>query len=163
MGELIAPELLAGLEAETDKVQSGKQALNEPIKRTSGLMEFVQQAFAQAFNKKFGLRISSFSQSDKEEVVVAAGDEDEVEAEMRKLVDLFVDISNVWPDVLSQSYGGSSADFLEFRTQLVPETLETLQELTAARDEPALARQLAGAKSYYDEAIRTARAGKSES
>src|SRR5690242_9785407 len=116
MTELFDPAILAWLKEDAKALEAGIESLDDPVRRSSRLMSFIEQAFAQSFRNRFGLEIMSFTQGDKDEVLIAARDA-KVEQPQKRLVDLYVDVCNVWPDVLSQSYGGSTADFLEFRTE----------------------------------------------
>jgi hypothetical protein len=154
MAELFEPKILERLKEETASLNAkkSKKALDDPIGRDSGLMEFIEQAFAQTFLKKLDLEITSFTQASKDEVVIATR-EAELAAPLQELVDLYVDICNMWPDVLSQAYGGSSADFFEFRTQAVPETLGALKALSEAYDDKELTDALKTAKKNYDDAV----------
>lgn len=154
MAELFNAQILDWLEKNAKALEAGAESLDAPIRRHSTLMSFVEQAFAQSFRNRFGLDIMSFTQSDKDEVLIAA--RDAKDRSPQKLVDLYVDVCNVWPDVLSQSYGGSTADFLEFRTETVPELLATLTDLSRELG-GALTERLDGAAHAYKRALGVAR------
>lgn len=155
MAELFNPSILSWLEEDATALIAGKESLDDPVRRSSKLMSFVEQAFAQSFRNRFGLDIMSFTQGDKDEVLIAAR-EARVEQPQKRLVDLYVDICNVWPDVLSQSYGGSTADFLEFRTETVPELLNALSQLSAEHG-GSLTQDLDKAARAYKVALKAAR------
>jgi hypothetical protein len=155
MADLFDPKILRWLEDDAKALEAGAETLDSPIRRHSNLMSFVEQAFAQSFRNRFGLDIMSFTQGDKDEVLIAAR-EAKVRSPQKRLVDLYVDVCNVWPDVLSQSYGGSTADFLEFRTETVPELLTALTGLSKDLGGP-LTEKLDGAARAYKRALEVAR------
>jgi hypothetical protein len=155
MAELFDPEILRWLEADAEMLTAKKERLDAPVRRSSKLMSFVEQAFAQSFQRRFGLEIKSFTQGDKDEILIAAR-EAKGGPPQKRLIDLYVDICNVWPDVLSQSYGGSTADFLEFRTETVPEILAVLKELSADSVGP-LTKRIEEATNAYKDAVEIAR------
>jgi hypothetical protein len=152
MTDLFDPNILRWLEDEARALREGIEDWDEPVRRNSGLMSFVEQAFAQSFRHRFGIDIMSFTQSDKDEVLIAAREAD-LSQPHKRLIDLYVDVCNVWPDVLSQSYGGSTADFLEFRTETVPHILTALKEV-AAESDATLTERLADATRAYETALK---------
>jgi hypothetical protein len=159
MAEPVDPGIFSWLEADADRLKTGQERLDEPVRRNSDLMTFVEQAFAQSFRRRLGVEILSFTQNEKDEVLIATRDSDSDGAQKR-LVDIYVDVCNAWPDVLSQSYGGGTADFFEFRTETVPALLSVLESLSGDAESSEWTRRLKTATRAYNEALQALRDSK---
>jgi hypothetical protein len=149
------PGALTGVLSEAKALETGDHGIETPLGRDSPLLEFVQLAFDQVFRSELGVGIANFSQAEKEEVVLLAEKKSGGPA-VEGLLNLYVDVCNLWPDVLSFAYGGTSTDFLEFRTDLVPSLLGELDQLASAKNEEQLAETVKGAISTYSDAIAKA-------
>lgn len=146
-------ELLSVLDDETTALEKRSTALDAPLGRTSSLLEFVQQAFTQVFRSELGIEITGFTQNSKEEAVFL---EERIEDPVvDALLDSYVDLCNMWPDVLSPYYGGSPTDFLEFRTEFLPVLLYELRQLAEKRGWEVGAAKLRAAEERYERAIET--------
>jgi hypothetical protein len=153
MADPADPKILSWLEAEAERLKSREEKLDEPVRRNSDLMTFVEQAFAQALRRRLGVEIFSFTQNEKDEVLIAARDIGS-KGPQKRLVDVYVDVCNAWPDVLSQSYGGGTADFFEFRTETVPALLSVLESLSGDDEGSEWSRKLKAATRSYNEALQ---------
>lgn len=120
-------------------------------------MEFATEAFNQYFRAQLGVGVSGFSQADMDEVLFAASPERDSGSAIYRLVQLYVDFCSSWPDVLNVSYGGSPADFREFRSELIPSLLSSLAEVSEEGHEAAVTAAIEKAKDAYDEAVEEAR------
>ena len=157
--EIIKAEILAAVRSEGEQLESQERSLDDPLGKDSALMEFVEESFNQALHSQLGVGVSGFSQTDKEEalyMIEKVGDEKGGEGRVDDLVRLYIDACNMWPDVLSEAYGGSAADFLEFRTELVPSLLETLRDLAVDEGETDLGKEIEITWTSYAKAIATA-------
>lgn len=151
------PKQLAAVEEEARNLEEHERLLDAPLSSSEDLMDFATEAFNQYFRAQLGVGVSGFSQADKEEVLYAAAPDRDVELPLYALVRLYVDFCNRWPDVLNLAYGGSPADFREFRGELVPSLLATLHEVSEENGEPAVTAAIAKAMAAYDAAIEGAR------
>ncbi len=152
------PKQLDAVEAEAQNLREHKTFIDTPLSGSEALMDFATEAFNQNFRTQLNVGIDSFSQSDKEEVLFVAGTDHDEDLPIYDLVRLYVDFCNRWPDVLNISYGGSSADFREFRAELMPRLLTTLLEVAKEHgDDPEESARIDRAKADYEEALKEAR------
>jgi hypothetical protein len=152
------PKQLDVVEAEAQSLRKHKTFIDTPLSGSEDLMDFATEAFNQNFRTHLNVGIDSFSQSDKEEVLYVAGTDPDEDLPIYNLVRLYVDFCNRWPDVLNISYGGSPADFREFRAELMPRLLATLLEVAKEHgDDPEESARIDRAKSDYEEALKEAR------
>jgi hypothetical protein len=151
----IAPQVLDNVRAEVVDLQNGSHRIDDALRHSVNLMEFVEESFNQVFRAEFKVGVSGFTQGDKEEVLLLS--EELGEPAVEDLLRLYVDVCNMWPDVLNQAYGGTSADFLEFRTELVPSILVALEDWTEAHEDQALQEEVAKTRKEYEGAVSAAR------
>lgn len=152
------PEILDNVKAEAAEVRSKRHTIDAPLRTSPKLMEFVEEAFNQTFHEAIGVGVSGFTQADKEEVLLLSKEPPDKEAEaVEDLLRLYVDVCNMWPDVLNQAYGGTTADFAEFRTELIPHLLQSLGALAKARSDEDLQGEIGEIWEDYASAIADAR------
>jgi len=151
----VEPGLLATVQSEAAALAERKHPLDAPLGIKSELLEFTEQAFDQAFRSTLKIEVPDFTQAGKEEVLALARDKDPSPA-VASLLNLYVDVCNIWPDVLSEAYGGSSAEFLEFRTELIPTLLAELIELAKEKEDEKLAKVSKDAAEAYSEGLERA-------
>jgi hypothetical protein len=131
--ELFEPTLLHAVGDEIDRIHDEDEkatALDTALGRKSELVEFVQQVFEQIFRDRLGFAVTDFSQDRKEEALLL-----QTEVKDKRLLDLldsFTEVCDVWPEVLDTAYGGSPADFREFRTEFLPTFLERISRYAKA-------------------------------
>jgi hypothetical protein len=152
---LWSEDLLIAVNTESARLANKQQALDAPLGHKSELVHFVEQAFSQVFKKVLHLNVTSFTQEDKEKAVILV-EELDPPPELASLVDSYVDLCDMWPDVLGFDYGGSAADFLEFRSEFMPLFLERLSEFAAASDQRTLAGGTSKALKRYSKAVDSA-------
>ncbi len=153
---IIRVEILDNVRREAADLKSDRHRIDDPLRTSPKLMEFIEETFNQAFRSQLGMGISGFTQADKEEVVLLS-DESSPDGAVEDLLSLYVDVCNMWPDVLNQAYGGTTADFLEFRTELVPSILDSLAQLAEVRDDRDLHPAVLATRRDYGDAIAAAR------
>ena len=155
---LVKPELLGAIREEAASISTKRDRLEEPLGLGSALLEFTEQTFDQALRTLLGVHVPDFTQAGKEEVLALAQRRAESDREVSAdLLNLYVDVCNIWPDVISETYGGSPGDFLEFRTELLPELLSELARLAESREESNLYQELVAARDAYSDALAAAR------
>jgi hypothetical protein len=154
---LIKPELLETIRTEAAKLAANRNLLEEDLGTPSALLEFTEEAFDQSLYSLLGIHVPDFTQAGKEEVLGMAQKKDKGKrAKANDLLNLYVDVCNIWPDVMGESYGGSPSDFLEFRTELVPDLLSELARLTddaKTSDEAKLHQAILDAQNAYLQAL----------
>jgi hypothetical protein len=152
----IAPEVLDNVRAEAIDLRNNKHRIDDALRQSIGLMEFVEETFNQIFRTELRVGVSGFTQEDKEEILLLSGEPIE-ELAAEDLLRLYVDVCNMWPDVLNQAYGGTTADFLEFRAELVPSILAAVRDWAEARDDEALEGEVKEIWKEYKDAVAVAR------
>lgn len=155
------PSLLDPIDQQAVALASGRQRLGAPLGTNSELVEVCKQVFRLVLGGELGLTVSAFSQDEKEEAVELAVSADDAEIrQYETLLDAFGALCDRWPDVLDVQYGGSQADFREFRTEFIPLFLDGLSEW--ASSDADLVSKVTATRRRYARALRTAMRAKSE-
>jgi hypothetical protein len=149
------PKILRGIDEHAIELEKNKVRLGDPLGADSPIVNTTKQIFRTLLGEELGLRISAFDQDEKEEAlelqVDRSGDE-HVEA-LTDILELFSELCDRWPEVLDLRYGGTRADFREFRTQFVPALLDALKFWASDDTDAPLADALSGVEQRYREAI----------
>jgi hypothetical protein len=140
-------------------LESGKPMLGDPLDAKSAIVKMTQQMFRTLLGEELGLRAAAFDQSEKEEALELQADRDIPdydEGGLDQLVELFCELCDRWPEVLDLRYGGTRADFREFRTVFVPALLEGLTQWSYEKGDAALSERLDAVDRHYTAAVRHA-------
>lgn len=148
---------LDAVEDEARNLRDHSISLDDALSDSEELMEFATEAFNQFFRARLSVGVTGFSQSDKEEVLQAASFYRGTDEPIYELAQLYVDFCNTWPDVLDPAYGGSPADFREFRAELVPSLLDTLLTVSTKDTDPKVTAAIEQARTAYRDAVEEAR------
>ena len=133
--------------------------LGDPLDAKSAIVKTTQQMFRTLLGEELGLRAAAFDQSEKEEALELQAERevpDDDEGGLDQLVDLFSELCDRWPEVLDLRYGGTRADFREFRTVFVPTLLDALRQWSYEKGDARLRERLDAVDRNYTAALRHA-------
>jgi hypothetical protein len=156
----VHPSLFQKLDSEIGWIGSGAE-LDRPLGRFSDLVSFVEEAYGQAFATFGGLDIRGFGESQKAEAYAAEQrferDDADVAPALFALLASYQELCDDWPDVLGPQYGGSDAEFEDFRRRVIPDLLENLADLAASGGDSELHRVASAYLQQWLDAIATNR------
>jgi hypothetical protein len=148
------PKILRGVDEHAAEFDSDKVRLGDPLGADSPIVNTTKQIFRTLLGDELGLRVSAFDQDEKEEALelqVDRSDDENVKA-LGEILELFGELCDRWPEVLDLRYGGTRADFREFRTRFLPALLAALEVWAKSRNDKSLA-ELSEVKQRYLKAI----------
>lgn len=153
------PAVLKAVGEHASEMRAGEVLLGDPLRADSGIVNSTKQVFRTLLRSELGLKAASFDQDEKEEALElrakrATAENDE--GGLDELVELFTELCDRWPEVLDLRYGGTRADFREFRTVFMPALLSTLQQLFREKGSGETTSEVQRISRDYDEAVRTA-------
>ncbi len=156
---MLSPDLLTPFRGEADELREHKHALSAPLRGDKALIESVQQIFRGVLRGSLGVEVTSFTQDEKQEALDAVErlveNEDDAYEHVEPLVNLFGVLCDQWPDILDVSYGGSSAEFREFRVTFIPELLYALELWADGARDDLMAKATKQAVADYESAVST--------
>jgi hypothetical protein len=158
-------KILRGIDEHAAELDARKIRLGDPLGADSPVVNATKQIFRTVLGDELGLRISAFDQDEKEEAAELQVDrsEDERVQALSEILDLFAELCDRWPEVLDLRYGGTRADFREFRTRFLPALLEALDVWADERTDRPLKDELIKLERRYGEAIGGATRAQRES
>jgi hypothetical protein len=150
--------MLKGVAEHAAELEKHKVRLGDPLGADSQIVNTTKQIFRAVLDKELGLRVSAFDQDEKEEALelqLERSDQSQDES-VDVILELFGELCDRWPEVLDLRYGGTRADFREFRTAFLPALLEALDLWAKERKDDALSNGVATLEQRYRKAIRRA-------
>jgi hypothetical protein len=141
------------------ELRNGDVLLGDPLRADSGIVDATKQVFRTLLRSELGLKAASFDQDEKEEALDVRASRTMLENDegaLDELVELFTELCDRWPEVLDLRYGGTRADFREFRTVFMPALLSTLEQLSHEKGSEKTTTELREITRDYDDAVRTA-------
>lgn len=153
------PAILKPLKEHASELRAGTVLLGDPLRADSGIVDATKQVFRTLLRSELGLKAASFDQDEKEEALElrakrAAPENDE--GALDELVELFTELCDRWPEVLDLRYGGTRADFREFRTVFMPTLLSTLEQLFDEKGSSEITSEVRTISRDYDDAVSAA-------
>jgi hypothetical protein len=164
VGEAVA-EFAKAVDAHATALAGGEPLLGDPLGADSHIVEATKQVFRTLLRAELGLRAAAFDQGEKEDALELQANRDapdEDEGALDELVELFAELCDRWPEVLDLRYGGTRADFREFRTVFVPALLSALAQWSHEKKSDALTEQLEAVDRRYTAAVRAAERARAE-
>jgi hypothetical protein len=153
------PTVLKAVEEHASELRAGKVLLGDPLRADSGIVDTTKQVFRTLLRAELGLKAASFDQDEKEEALELRAKRTTLESDegaLDELVELFTELCDRWPEVLDLRYGGTRADFREFRAVFMPALLSTLQQLFREKGSGETTSEVQKISRDYDEAVRAA-------
>ncbi len=115
--------------------------------------------FRHILGAELKLSVARFDQDEKEEALdyqVALERRGRLPDGLDEIVRLFGELCDRWPEVLDLRYGGTRADFREFRTEFLPALLDALVLWTESHADADLLKTVEDASKRYCAAVRVA-------
>jgi hypothetical protein len=131
----VEPELFELVAQYARQIEAGEVSANDPLKRTTPIVEFCRTFFQQFFEHELNHEITGVDQQAQADAARLRGDLEDAKRDepTRLLVGWFEELCEIWPDVLGFSYGGSTSEFRRFHTGYVVRLLERIQAWAKAR------------------------------
>jgi hypothetical protein len=156
----ISTDLLKAFQAEAGALADGTTQLGDALGSDSGVVEACRLAFRNLLGAELGVVVTSFSQEEKDEALEALEDEDD--GALDEFVEAFGEFCDRWPDVLGASYGGSRADFREFRHDVIPMLLSGLYNWALTREHAVIAAEIRDAERSFSRALHESRTAEAD-
>jgi len=158
-------KILKAVGEHATELKDGKVLLGDPLGAESAIVDATKQVFRSLLRQELGLQAKAFDQDEKEDAMElqakrVAGDDDE--GALDELVELFSELCDRWPEVLDLRYGGTRADFREFRTVFLPALLSTLVQWSHEKQAQIVTSQLKAISRDYEQAVRSAEGARAE-
>lgn len=158
-------EYVKAVDKHATGLAEGEPLLGDPLRADSEIVEATKQVFRTILRAELGLRAAAYDQGEKEEALELRANRDppdDDEGALDELVELFTELCDRWPEVLDLRYGGTRADFREFRTVFVPALLSALTQWSYEKQEGSLVERLKAADRHYTTAVRGAEGARAE-
>lgn len=128
--ELIAPGVFKEVADYAASMKDGTVKLDKPLVDTTPIILFCQNFFAQFFDNVVNSPIEGIDQQSKEESVALrhAMSDDETKVVVRKMLALFEELCDEWPEVLGLISGFLRDDLLDFHVLFLPSLFEGINE-----------------------------------
>lgn len=152
------PKILRGVDEHAGQLDANKIRLGDPLGADSPIVNTTKQIFRTVLGDELGLRISAFNQDEKEEATelqIDRTDDEKVQA-LGEMLELFGELCDRWPEVLDLRYGGTRAEFREFRTRFIPALLFALSGWARQSGDDPLVQELKTLEPRYLQAIGVA-------
>ena len=151
---IISLSLFDSIDEYTEDLEKGTAITKDVVPRTSPLLSFIENAFAQFFQNQVGTEIRGFDHICKiEAILLRRTKKSELLPETRSLIALFEQFCDVHDDVIGAGYGGQPSVLEEFHRKHVVRLLERLRSLAKARDDSELYKRVDSSMKRFGKAI----------
>jgi hypothetical protein len=147
----VEPTLFSLVEQYADSINSGKVDAERGLPRDASIVVFCQTFFQQFFEHEYSLEITGTDGKSKSSAIRLRLrlEGEHGKGPTTRLIELFQDLCDAWPDILGWTYGGSEEEFEEFHVVYVPRLLKRIEAWAKEHGYDAIAdRSRAAAKVY---------------